>query len=128
MIVMLPPHRNRWMNGMILCKVQGGSLVGEECRFAVVKHKWINNEWKIIKNIDKHINISIKDNAGRSNRIVQLENSKGELALGIMFAPNGDSNDEARYLKMKAEKWAEQVRTGHLKQQEAWLGLQLVIL
>jgi hypothetical protein len=71
----------------------GGRLVADKCRYFVVKHKWEHNRWHIIKTVDPAFQLSIKDDQGFRQKIPQECNHKGELALGIMFAPNGNMVD-----------------------------------
>jgi hypothetical protein len=52
----------------------------------------------------------------------------GELALGLKFAPSGSMKNEVGHLRKKTELWAEYVRTGHIKQDEAWMALQTTIM
>jgi hypothetical protein len=59
--------------------------------------------------------------------IPQNKCGTGELALGIMFAPNGNNEDETTHLRNKTEKWADLIRVGNLSHQESWVALQSTI-
>jgi Reverse transcriptase (RNA-dependent DNA polymerase) len=106
----------------------GGRLVAEKCRFFMVKHKWANNKWMVTKITDSKVQLSIKDDQGCRQQIKQEPCDKGELALGLMFSPNGNMDDEAKYLRGKTERWGELIRTGHLTKHEAWVALQSTIM
>jgi Reverse transcriptase (RNA-dependent DNA polymerase) len=106
----------------------GGALVPEKCRYSVVKYEWQQNECRTIPTIDKDIQISIKGDDGSEQVIKQISNEAGELALGLKFSPTNNNKDEMEYLLDKATIWAENVRTGHLKRQEAWTCLEKTIM
>jgi hypothetical protein len=106
----------------------GGTLVPEKSSYAIVKYIWETNEWKTVKGLDSKTKIEIKDEKGLNKEIKQINNQKGELALGIMFSPTNKTEDERTYLREKTNKWADQVRTGHLKKHDAWLCLQTTIM
>jgi hypothetical protein len=103
-------------------------LVPEKCSFAIVRHKLENNDWKTENRVDTKISIHITNDKGEKKEIKQNNNQKGELTLGIMFSPTNAMDDEMHHLQGKMENWADKVRTGHLKKQDAWLCLQTTIM
>jgi hypothetical protein len=72
--------------------------------------------------------ITIPNHVGKPEPLQRLEPHKSVLALGIMFNPMGSMTEEVQYLRSKAEKWAEQVRSGFLKKHEAWYSINLCIM
>ncbi len=109
-------------------RATGGLLVPAKCKFFVVRHKWVSNNWIIEDKIDSDINLEILDDAGQSHSIQQVSATSSELALGIMFSPSGNMEAETAYLRDKANVWAEKARTGHLTHAEAWYALQSTVL
>jgi hypothetical protein len=106
----------------------GGALVPDKCRYSIVKYIWENDEWKTIHTNDQEIQIRIKGEDGSDHLITQIRNQSGELALGLKFSPTNNTKDEMEHLLEKSNTWAEKVRTGHLKRQEAWTCLETSIM
>jgi hypothetical protein len=102
--------------------------VAEKCKYFVIKHKLQHNKWIIDKRTDNNIQITIKDDNGIEQQILQNQCCDGELALGVMFSPSGKMDDEVKYLRKRTENWAELVRTGHLRHSEAWLALKTTVM
>jgi hypothetical protein len=75
--------------------------VADKCRFFKVKHKWENNRWTLENKIDPTFSLHVTDDHGTQHKITQECNNQGELALGIMFAPNGNMDNEAAYLQKR---------------------------
>jgi hypothetical protein len=116
---------NCWENSLTST---GGALVPEKCRYTVVKYKWEHNEWTIIPIKDPNTNITIKGDTGIQQEIEQITNQSGEMALGIKFSPIHSNHDEVIHLEEKGKQWAEYVRTGHLRRNEAWVCLETTIM
>jgi hypothetical protein len=106
----------------------GGRVNKHRCRFFVSKHKLHKNKWVVEKNLDNNIRVTINRDNEIEQQIPQLKCNNGELALGVAISPVGNMDDEVRYLRSKTEKWADLVRTGHIRHNEAWIGLNMTIM
>jgi hypothetical protein len=102
--------------------------VPDKCQYTVISCKWENNEWKTMSQINSKVQVQIKDDDGITHAVEQIRSDHGELALGVKFSPVNNNQDEANHLWEKSRKWAELVRTGHLKRYEAWVGLETTIM
>jgi hypothetical protein len=76
-------------------------LVPDKCSIAIVRHKRESNKLRVIKGIDNTISIKIIDDSGDQKEIKKKHNGTGEMAMGIMFNPTNNMDDEIAYLRGK---------------------------
>jgi hypothetical protein len=57
----------------------------------------------------------------------RIHTNQAEETLGVWISPDGNTTTQFQKLLQKALLWAEQMRTGSIRRDEAWLALQSTI-
>jgi hypothetical protein len=65
-----------------------------------------------------------------NQRIVleQLEVWEGRRTLGVRLAPDGNNQEEYKYLKEQCDEWADRMRSGMLPKKYTWQAFTTTIL
>ena len=88
-----------------------------------------DGKWSLVENkadiyIYIYIYVSSKTDQTKVDR---LPSDMASRILGVWLAPNGDSTTQTKELLALTTAWADRVRTGHLKQGDAWTYHQTTI-
>jgi hypothetical protein len=117
---------DHWEGGL---KATGGALVPEKSYWYLIDFVWTGDRWRYATKDDMPGDISINnvDDSGREvlNRYEALEAKK---TLGVYLAMDGNNQEETRYLRDKAEEFADCVRTGFLSREDATYALHRTIM
>jgi hypothetical protein len=70
----------------------------------------------------------VKDIANTRKVIKRLEPHQAYETLGVFLAPDGNLEEQFQKMLAAANKWAENLRTGKISRNEAWLALQSTIM
>jgi hypothetical protein len=109
--------------GLLLAS--GGALAPEKSYWYLVSVIWKNGRWTYASETDVPGDLFLSEGGVLNKR---LEPHQAQEALGIQIRPDAKMDDELKYLKQKAVKWADAVRTKRLQKAEAWFCLNYTIL
>lgn len=102
-----------------LAQATGGQIspVKGKNSWYLLDFAWDNKGgWKLV---DRTAELWV-DTSGGWKKIERLSCSTASRILGVWMAPDGSSKQQATVLREKAEKWADRVRAGHIKSEDAW--------
>jgi Reverse transcriptase (RNA-dependent DNA polymerase) len=106
----------------------GGDVSGEKSTWYAMIHSWRNNQWHLLSAKNALADLFKTLPNGTREMLTRRECSEATKALGIYFAPDGNMKAQVEYLTNKARTWAEQIRCGFLRRQEAWYSLTTCIM
>lgn len=112
-----------WESGL---RATGGALVPDKCSWYSLIHEWTNDKWVLQQDGVDQIHIQTTEG---TEQVIQKKNpDAATLALGIMFAPNGNMDAETEYLQTKGSAWAENERSNKMNREEAWYMLTAIVM
>jgi Reverse transcriptase (RNA-dependent DNA polymerase) len=106
----------------------GGAIVGKKSNAFVILHTWINNSWRMRKASKIQGSLCIDSPSGETETLTILDPHEAVKALGIMFSPSGCMKAQCQYMQGKATEWADRVRTGFIRERDAWYALSTTIM
>ena len=90
----------------------------------LIEFQWHDDgKWSLVEN---KADIYVKSKTGQT-KVDRLPSDMASRILGVWLAPNGDSTTQTKELLALTTAWADRVRTGHLKQGDAWTYYQTTI-
>jgi hypothetical protein len=90
----------------------------------LLEFQWHDDgKWSLVEN---KADIYVKSKTGQT-KVDRLPSDMASRILGVWLAPNGDSTTQTKELLALTTAWADRVRTGHLKQGDAWTYYQTTI-
>ena len=116
---------DRWEGGL---RATGGALVPSKSYWYLIDFKWRNGKWLYRSRQEMPGDIHIRDSDDSQVLLTRLEPSKARETLGIMIAMDGNSNAEIQHLRNKAEEFADQLRSGFIRKNDAWYALTATIM
>jgi hypothetical protein len=116
---------DRWEGGL---RATGGALVPSKSYWYLLDFHWQNGKWHYRSIQDMPGNIHIRDTNGSRVMLTRLEPSDARETLGIMIAMDGNCDAEILHLRAKAEEFADQLRTGFIRKNDAWYALTATIM
>ena len=111
-----------------LLRVTGGALVPKKSYWYAIDFKWTGSAWKYRTISDMPGNILITGINGERVVLTRLNPDVAQETLGVMQAMDGNNKAEILHLRGKAEEFADAIRTGFLKKNDAWYALNSTIL
>ena len=117
---------DHWEGGL---KATGGALVPAKSYWYLVDFVWTGERWRYATtdDIPGDLTINNVDDSGRAV-LQRYEVSEAQKTLGVYLAMDGNNMEETRYLRQKAEDFADCVRTGFLSRADAHYALHRTIL
>jgi hypothetical protein len=117
---------DHWEGGI---RATGGALVPEKSYYYVIDSVWEKEAWRYATIEECPGELSIRDVDG-DNRvtIARLDIHESREALGVWNSPDGKNTTEFLKLKQKSKQWAENIRIGHLRRDDAWEAMNTTIL
>lgn len=98
----------------------GGAIVPEKSFWYLVSFAWKAGVWSYNTISASPFELTVKDLHGERRTLRRLEFHEAERTLGVFLAPDGNMKTQHRHLREKCERWADQIRTGHLPKRLAW--------
>ena len=77
---------------------------------------------------ETNVGLQVKDSEGNAKVIEKLAASDSRRTLGVRLAPDGNNEAEVKFLRERAQNWADRVRTGHLPRRLVWESMNTTIL
>ena len=106
----------------------GGAIEPTKSHWYLITFKWQNGDWKYASIEETPADISVKDCNGEISNLERLEVWEAQRTLGVRIAPDGNNIEEAKFLQMKTEEWADKLRTGHIPRRLAWMSMLTTII
>jgi hypothetical protein len=94
----------------------------------LVSFTWTGTTWSYAGIQDSPGDIFVNDISNNRKTIQRLEPYKAHETLGVFLAPDGNLDDQFQKMQAAAVKWADNLRTGSISRNEAWIALQSTIL
>ena len=109
---------NRWEGGL---KTTGGAIVPTKSWIYPIKFTF-DDKGKASYQTCQDINcdFSVTDEHGDRVPLQSFDANIGKETLGVILAPDGNSNDALKSLLKKAKTWSANIKAGHLKPSLAW--------
>jgi len=98
--------------------------------FAYAISFWFNiwGEYRFEMKEEVEANLSVKNENNDRESLCIIESNKGMNTLGVLLAPDGSINEEFKYLSNKVSIWAHSIFQSKISGEEAWLGMQSMIM
>jgi hypothetical protein len=109
-------------------KTTCGAIVPEKTAWWLVSFWWSGGEWRYALIDDFPSNLYVDNISGERKKIRRLESHQAYKTLGVFIAPDGNSTDHFNKLLTLAMSWADAMRTGFIRREEAWLAVNSTIL
>ena len=109
-----------WEGGI---NASGGQLEPSKTYWYPIDFDWVDGNWKYKDTSNIPGKITMKDADGQSIELEKVSPGEARRTLGVRLAPNGSNKQEAEYLQLMADQWAERIRIGHLPRFLAWQSL-----
>lgn len=116
----------RWEGGM---KATGGAIRPDKSFVYAIDFVFDDNgDWtyKTFDNADT--DLEVKDHTGRMCPLENESVEKGLETLGVFLAPDGSNTTHIEQLKKKSEKWAADIKAGHLNPNDAWIAINTTLI
>jgi hypothetical protein len=98
----------------------GGQLEPQKTYWYRINFKWNNGKWKYMAMKDSTAQISMTNEQGEVVPVEQLEVTEARRTLGVRLAPDGNNQEEFKYLKETCDAWADRIRSGMVRRKYAW--------
>jgi len=109
-------------------KATCGAIVPEKTVWWLVSFIWSRSSWRYAGIQDSPGELTVQDIAKTRKVIKWLEPHQAYETLGVFLAPDGNLEEQFQKMLTVANKWAENLRTGIISRNEAWLALQSTIM
>ena len=117
---------NSWEGGI---KATGGAIRPDKSFVYPISFDWDEHGAYEFHEPDPETHpLTVRNEFNVEEDLEQVSPSRGYETLGVFLAPDGSQNDQFEILKTKANKWADQIRSGHLPAQEAWQCISSTII
>jgi hypothetical protein len=113
-----------WEGGL---KVTGGALGPEKSYWYLVSFNWNGGKLSYAPANDTPATLYMNDIQNVRKAVRRISTSDAEETLGVWIAPNGDTRVQCEKLVEKSRIWADHMRTGSIRKDEAWLAMQSTI-
>ena len=114
-----------WEGGL---RATGGAIVPEKSHWYLIDFVWKDGFWRYASLEETNCGLKVRDCDGNSKTIERLAVSEARRTLGVRLAPDGNNDEEAKFLRERAKDWADRVRTGHLPRRLVWESMNTTIL
>ena len=117
---------NRWEGGL---KSTGGAIVPHKSWVYPLDFVFDNTGEAHYKNpADINQEFTVLDNNDIRNNLQVIKAAEGKETLGVILAPDGNTEDAFKELCNKAKKWKACIKAGHLTPSLVWQALQTTIM
>jgi hypothetical protein len=111
-----------------LLRATGGALVPKKSYWYAIDFQWTESSWKYRTISDIPGNILITGVDGKRVVLTRYNPEVAKETLGVMQAMDGNSKAEITHLCGKSDKFADDMRIGFRKKNDAWYALTATIL
>jgi hypothetical protein len=116
---------DRWEGGL---RATGGALVPAKSHWCLIDFKWTGQLWKYRNCEDMPGELRIIDTTGKRVTLARHEPNVATETLGAWQAMDGNDIEQIAQLKKKTEAFAECMRTGYLRKNDAWYAINTTIM
>ncbi len=120
---------DHWEGGI---RATGGALVPEKSYWYLIQQEWkkVNRKWGwFYCSIDEAPGeLTLRDHLGQHQPLERLNPNIAKETLGVWTTIDGNMEQNKLHLHAKAQKWADQVRSGRLSKAAAYTSLQQTIM
>jgi len=107
----------------------GGRLALHKCAIYLIVTEWKNGIRSLKNTADAHPPVMIQQGFDQELQKVNLENpSSSRRMLGVYISPSGDSSEQYRILRSKAETWKARMNSHYLNSHEMWMAYKQGIM
>ena len=114
-----------WEGGL---RATGGAIVPEKSHWYLIDFVWTDGQWRYASMEETEAGLVVRDCDGNMKTIERLSVSDAQRTLGVRLAPDGNNEAEVKFLRERAQDWADRVRTGHLPRRLVWESMHSTIL
>lgn len=117
---------NRWEGGI---KATGGAIRPDKSFVQPVAFEFNpEGEYKYRTANDINIELSVQDHTDTVQPLEVKDPSDAECTLGVYLAPDGNNDIQKEKLREKTEAWADHIRTGHIRKEDALRAMNTTIV
>ena len=109
-----------------VAKSTGGAIEPSKCWSYLMYFEWNKGSWKYGEN--SKAKLWSYDSANQRKEIQSISSSTAEKMLGVFLSPDGNDDAQIAYMKDKAVRLGEFIRTGHVQKHEAWIAMTAMAL
>jgi hypothetical protein len=102
-------------------------LQPEKSYWYLVSFNWNGGKWSYAPANDTPATLYMNDIRNVRKAVRRISTNDAEETLGVWIAPNGDTRVQCEKLVEKSRIWADHMRTGSIRKDEAWLAMQTTI-
>jgi len=102
-----------------LLRATGGDLVPEKCFWYLIDFRFENHHWKYKQWPDQQRTLHISQADGRKVMIPHLHTTEACHTLGVRLAPDGNNEEEHKYLMGICQTWKQHMAAANLSQAAA---------
>ena len=114
-----------WQGGI---RATGGAIVPEKSHWYLIDFVWMHGHWHYVTEAETPAQISVQDSTGTEKMLERLAPDKARRTLGVRLAPDGNCDDQFKFMVNVATEWGEHIRTGHLPRHLVWESMHTTIL
>ena len=108
-------------------RATGGQIRPDKCWWYPIAFRWNQGCWSYqCDTLDQEL--TVDDGSGRRHVIKRLSPEEAQEMLGVWIAPDGNCRRAVAEMTAQAQTWAEQVRTGFIRREDAYLSLQMTVM
>ena len=120
---------DHWEGGI---RATGGALVPSKSYWYLIRQEWMkkNRKWGWYYRSEEEApgELTLRDHTGTHQTLERLNPEVAKETLGVWTTIDGNMHQNKMQLRAKAQKWADQVRTGRLSKAAAFISLQQTIM
>ena len=94
----------------------------------LVDYKWMAGKWWYAMLKEMPATLQVQDAEGNMKVLCWLPVEAAKCTLGVCIAPDGNMEDEAKFLEEVAKDWADNIQTGLFPRDLAWQSLTTTML
>jgi len=102
-----------------LLKATRGDLIPEKCFWYLIDFRFKNHHWKYKQWPDQQRTLHISQVDGRKVMIPRLHTTEACRMLGVRLAPDGNNEEEHKYLMGICQTWKQHMAAANLSQAAA---------
>lgn len=117
---------NRWEGGL---KATGGAIRPDKSFVSPVSFDFnAEGEYRYQTAEEIGIEITVADHTDTVEQLAIKNPADAECTLGVYLAPDGSNTIQKKELRKKTKEWADKIRTGHIRKEDALRAFNTTIL
>jgi hypothetical protein len=113
-----------WEKGL---RATSGAIVPEKTYVYIMDFEWKGGSWSYRSCQNSPASFEVRDITGLSRPVKKYEVWEAQETLGVYLAPDGNTQAQFQKMLQKVTHWADNMRTGRISRNEAWLALSSTI-